>query len=292
MNKKWDFIKVFDKLKSGEVMKKSHEPILGAYRNNWYNEDYLDLLAKRLRLSEVKDVLDVGCGKFHWTSLLVKYLNENTYVTGIDINPLTYEEISKLDDKRIRFIEGNSEELPFKDNSFDMVTCQTLLIHLKDPIITLKEMNRVLRNNGLICISEPNNLSQSIFRNSYNINENLEERNLRIIEKMKSEEKKIIYGNGDNSLGELVPILLEEAGFKNINCYVNDKMNIMKPPYESNEEKSKIEMLKNLVTNYPYELSESEIKEIEEVNEMIKNQEFVAYNPTMLFISTGRKIEE
>ena len=117
-------------------MQKSHKPILGDYRSNWYNEDYMDLLAERLELSNAKDVLDVGCGKFHWSSLLLRYFDENAFVTGIDISPLKNEEISVLDKNRIRFIEGNSEELPFENNSFDMVTCQTLLIHLKDPIIT------------------------------------------------------------------------------------------------------------------------------------------------------------
>ena len=152
-------------------------------------------------------------------------------------------------------------------------------------------MYRVLRTNGTICICEPNNLSQSVFQNSYNINEDIEERNLRIIGKMKSENEKLKNGNGNNSIGELVPGLLENIGFKDVNCFINDKVNIMKPPYESVEEKNKIKMLENLIENYPYNFSESEVKEIDEVITMIKRNEFVAYNPTMLFISVGRKKE-
>ncbi len=37
---------------------------------------------------------------------------------------------------------------------------------------------------------------------------------------------------------------------KDINCCINDKINKIKPPYVSDEEKSKISMLKNLVRNY------------------------------------------
>ena len=268
---------------------KSHKPILGDYRNNWYNKDYLELISNRFELGKVKDVLDVGCGKFHWTSLLSEYFNKDVKITGIDISHLTEEELKQLDSKRVKFVEGNSEKLPFADSSFDFVTCQTLLIHLKDPLVTLKEMYRVLLKKGRVCISEPNNIVQSVFRNTHNMNESLEERIIRISEKMKSERRKVENSSGDNSLGELVPGLLEKAGFRDVNCFINDKVNIMKPPYNTDEEKSKISMLEKLVESYPYNFSESEINEIDEVVKMIRDNEFTAYSPTMLFISTGIK---
>jgi len=49
---------------------------------------------------------------------------------------------------------GVSEELPFKDNSFDGVLCMNMLEHVKDPFKTAKEISRVLKPGGkLYCVA-------------------------------------------------------------------------------------------------------------------------------------------
>jgi hypothetical protein len=52
----------------------------------------------------------------------------------------------------------NSRGPPFSDASFDLVTCQTLLIYVPDPGRALAEMVRVTRPGGLVLIAEPTNL--------------------------------------------------------------------------------------------------------------------------------------
>lgn len=46
--------------------------------------------------------------------------------------------------------------LPYDDNSFDVVTCVVSIDYLVDPIKVLKEVNRVLRKNGKVIISQSN----------------------------------------------------------------------------------------------------------------------------------------
>jgi ubiquinone/menaquinone biosynthesis C-methylase UbiE len=40
--------------------------------------------------------------------------------------------------------QAHGTKLPFDANSFDAVTCQTVLIHVEDPVKVLLEMKRVL----------------------------------------------------------------------------------------------------------------------------------------------------
>lgn len=45
--------------------------------------------------------------------------------------------------------------LPFTDGAFDMVTCQTVLIHIAEPKAAFKEMMRSTKPGGLVLTVEP-----------------------------------------------------------------------------------------------------------------------------------------
>jgi 2-polyprenyl-3-methyl-5-hydroxy-6-metoxy-1,4-benzoquinol methylase len=47
-------------------------------------------------------------------------------------------------------------DLPFEDNRFDYVVCSDVIEHTPDPYAAVKELIRVLRPNGKICITVPN----------------------------------------------------------------------------------------------------------------------------------------
>ncbi|MGC1181960.1 class I SAM-dependent methyltransferase [Legionella sp.] len=75
-----------------------------------------------------------------------------------------YQELATLSDlsKRYSYQQGNANNIPFEDNTFDMVTCQTLLIHVGDVDHVLSEMIRVLKPGGLLVTVEPNNIARSL----------------------------------------------------------------------------------------------------------------------------------
>ena len=50
----------------------------------------------------------------------------------------------------ITLIRGNAQQMPFKDNRFDVVTCLEALEFMPDPKAALAEMVRVLRPGGLL----------------------------------------------------------------------------------------------------------------------------------------------
>ncbi len=52
-------------------------------------------------------------------------------------------------------IVGSVYELPFEDESFDIVLCMVVMEHLEDPQSAIREMKRVLKPGGKILVSVP-----------------------------------------------------------------------------------------------------------------------------------------
>ena len=50
---------------------------------------------------------------------------------------------------------ASAYDIPFEDNSFEIVLCLSVLEHLEDPKKALREMHRVLKPNGTILVSVP-----------------------------------------------------------------------------------------------------------------------------------------
>ena len=58
--------------------------------------------------------------------------------------------------KNLFFINGVGENLPFKDEQFDLIICHTVIEHVSNVEIVLSEMNRVLSPRGFIHLEAPN----------------------------------------------------------------------------------------------------------------------------------------
>lgn len=70
--------------------------------------------------------------------------------------------------KKIEFIEGDAERLPFGDNEFDAVAISFGLRNVNDPRAALAEMYRVLKPGGRVVICEFSKPPVAIFRAGYN----------------------------------------------------------------------------------------------------------------------------
>jgi SAM-dependent methyltransferase len=77
-------------------------------------------------------------------------------VTGVDLSPNMLA-VAKATAKRaglaIEWREGNAHQLPFPNNSFDLVLCQFVLMFVDNKQAVLAEMRRVLSENGRVFVS-------------------------------------------------------------------------------------------------------------------------------------------
>jgi ubiquinone/menaquinone biosynthesis C-methylase UbiE len=98
-------------------------------------------------------VLDAGCGSGAMTRLLAQHVPQG-FATGVDTRPeyLAYARraAAEVGINNIEFKEGNIFNLPFDDNSFDLVWCRYVLQWVNEPIQAVAEFKRVTRPGGLV----------------------------------------------------------------------------------------------------------------------------------------------
>jgi SAM-dependent methyltransferase len=237
----------------------------GDARDHWWNADFLRLMAKRWRLDTVRDVLDVGCGVGHWGMLLASVMPNDVHVIGVDREPRWIEQASSRAiarglDKRFSYRQGEAERLPFPDNSFDLTTCQTVLIHLSDPAAAIGEMQRVTKPGGLVAVAEPNNLTEALLLDSISNQASIDEIVELVRFQLTCERGKIALGEGDNSLGDRVPGLFVAQGLTEVEAYVNDKATAIFPPYDASEQRSFSEDARDRVARRLWNWSEAEAR--------------------------------
>ncbi len=231
------------------MTKKLHSAeYFGDQRDDWWNRDFLELMSRRWGLHEVHSVVDVGCGIGHWSQALAPFLPSDARVLGIDREPVWVEKAGERTksfqlEQTFTYQQGEAENLPVEDGSFDMVTCQTLLIHVKEPQRVIREMLRALKPGGLIVAAEPNNMLVRI--NSLNMEGPIHEILDPLKIQMMCERGKMALGEGYNSLGELIPGYFAETGIQDIQVYLSDKATAIFPPYEDKKQKNVVQEWSN-----------------------------------------------
>jgi len=205
----------------------------GDQRDFWWNPDFMALMAERWKLSQARHILDAGCGIGHWGRVLAPFLSPDAVLTGVDREPEWVEKATAIAKakglSRFSYRQGDANALPFDDAQFDLVTCQTLLIHVPDPRATLREFSRVLKHGGLLVLSEPNNLAGSLVRDSENFNGDIDVLMAAVRLQALCERGKAALGLGNNSVGDLLPGLLHEAGLEDLQVYLSDKATLTLP---------------------------------------------------------------
>jgi ubiquinone/menaquinone biosynthesis C-methylase UbiE len=102
-------------------------------------------------------LLDCGCGPGSMTLDLAAAVAPGE-VVGVDLNPRMIEIALSIAGQRgvgnVRFEKADVYQLPFEDESFDVVFLHTLLMHLERPVDALIEARRVLRSGGLIAVCD------------------------------------------------------------------------------------------------------------------------------------------
>jgi SAM-dependent methyltransferase len=142
--------------------------------------------------------------------------------------------------ERFAYQIASAESLPFDDAVFDMVTCQTLLMHVRAPERVLAEMVRVTRPGGLVVAAEASNVADPLvdsiaLGDPPDVTASLLRFNLVCQRGVKS------LGEGDHLIGESLPWLFRRAALEQVEVRVNDRGWTLVPPYDSQFERAQIE---------------------------------------------------
>lgn len=118
---------------------------------------------KHLDLSHGDWVLDLGCGEgrhvhgFHMLG--------GVHVIGLDLDfPSLIKareglafmpERTPAEEATTALLQGDATRLPFADDTFDALICSEVLEHIPDYQAVLREIRRVLKPDGRLCVTVP-----------------------------------------------------------------------------------------------------------------------------------------
>lgn len=138
--------------------------IYESYGDKWYTADddpiallrqesktktpwVISKIQKYFPQSQQVSILDVGCGG----GFLANVLAEHKYrVTGLDASPESLR-VAKAHDGTgtVNYIEGDAYEMPFPDQSFEVITAMDFLEHVDQPEKVVAEISRLLKPGGV-----------------------------------------------------------------------------------------------------------------------------------------------
>jgi len=95
-------------------------------------------------------LLDIGCAD-GTTTYQIKKRFPKLKITGLDYYKETID-FAKKTKPQIHFVHGDAHELPFGNETFDIVTAIEVLEHLEKPKKVLSEIKRVLKPGGKFII--------------------------------------------------------------------------------------------------------------------------------------------
>src|SRR5690554_6714698 len=125
----------------------------------------------RVAAKNPRNILDIATGT---GDLAIQFAEKTTIeqIIGLDLSEgmlsVARKKVSdKPISKRIKFIQGDSEALPFDDNHFDAITVSFGIRNFEDLDKGLSEILRVLRKDGIFVILETSVPTKFPFKQGY-----------------------------------------------------------------------------------------------------------------------------
>jgi len=121
--------------------------------NNYFTPVWEEILSN----IKIEKLLDVGCGNGVFSSIVKK--KTGCKLIGVDGNQYALELASRSEigfDGVSLLNDFNTDPLPFGKAAFNFVVCKDVFEHLINPVFLLKEINRILKNDGYLLLHIPN----------------------------------------------------------------------------------------------------------------------------------------
>ncbi|MDE5793889.1 MAG: bifunctional demethylmenaquinone methyltransferase/2-methoxy-6-polyprenyl-1,4-benzoquinol methylase UbiE [Muribaculaceae bacterium] len=146
----------------------------GGLHVRWRNKA-LKMAASRMGGRSPKMILDVACGTGD-VSFRLHEMFPKAYVTGLDLSAgmlkIAKEKLAEMepgDQHHITFLEGDCLKMPFPDETFDLVTVAYGVRNFEHLEEGYREMRRVMKPGGVICVIELSEPSNSLIKSGYRL---------------------------------------------------------------------------------------------------------------------------
>ena len=134
----------------------------------------LKTLIEMARCEKSDIALDAATGGGHTANALAPLVKK---VTALDLTPEMLASAEKFiianGHKNVEFIEGDAENMPFDDDTFDIVTCRIAPHHFPNLNVFIKEVYRVLKPGGRFLLNDNAAPEKDKFDQFYNTIEKL-----------------------------------------------------------------------------------------------------------------------
>lgn len=125
---------------------------MGRFSMYWFARRYYAALAKRYAPSTGGKLLELGCGLGH----LLGLLQDDFECVGIDLAAYSIEQTRQNAPKATTMMMSADDLSAFEDSSFSVVIALHLVEHLPDPQATLRDVRRILFDDGVLIFATPN----------------------------------------------------------------------------------------------------------------------------------------
>lgn len=115
----------------------------------WYYERRQKVIIRTIQ-KQSGLALDVGCGGGH---LLKRLRQLSIPCIGVDVKLEIVKDAKRRSGALL--VVADAVDLPLRNETFDFCTILSVLEHLKNPLISLRECYRVLKHDGLLICSVP-----------------------------------------------------------------------------------------------------------------------------------------
>lgn len=124
------------------------------HRNSLIYAEHTTRYEAAVDIVKGKVVLDIASGSGYGTKMLAQTAK---YVYGVDVNEVAINYSKRhYNAENIEYVVGDGEEIPLGDKSVDIVVTFETIEHIQDYQKFIKEIRRVLKDDGIAIISTPN----------------------------------------------------------------------------------------------------------------------------------------
>jgi len=127
---------------------------------NLCKDDYPFIL-EEIKKEDFETLLDAGCGTAPMLSLLTEEYHDKKF-TGLDLTPEMIEVARKKNLPNTTLVVGDCENLPFEENSFDVIINSQSFHHYPNPQDFFNSVYKVLKPGGRLILRDMSTSSKFV----------------------------------------------------------------------------------------------------------------------------------